>query len=179
MKETERIKYICTQSVTINNGTGGGNHSSMNHHENTFNRLLKFSLNNLKREEAYDVILVHDVFLPYIEEEIIYNLTIEALKHGAASLSTFDVIDNNFLFKFDESNIENPENSPNFMKKGFLRSACLNSGVIADFLNTSNYRIGFKPQSFQYSIFEVIFENVLYLYQYFFNLFNNNRNLNF
>lgn len=127
-------------------------------------------MNTLKREdEPYDIIIVHDVLLPYVEEEIIYEITIEALKHGAASLSTSDVISNNFLFRFDESNVDNPENSPNFMKKGFLRSVSMNSATISDFLNTSNYRIGFKPQSFQYSIFEVIFNNVD-LYFYFFRI---------
>lgn len=119
-------------------------------------------MNSLKREDdPYDIIIVHDVQMPYVDEEIIYEITMEALKHGAASLSTADVIGSNFLFRFDESNVENPENSPNFMKKGFLRSVSMNSATISDFLNTSNYRIGFKPQSFQYSIFEVIFNNVI------------------
>lgn len=172
----ERIKYICAPNMSMSNGNSGSSSSNngsnhyYNHHhpghnnqhpvENTFNRLLKFSMNCLKREdEPYDIIIVHDVQLPYVEEEIIYEITIEALKHGAASLSTSDVISNNFLFRFDESNVDNPENSPNFMKKGFLRSVSMNSATISDFLNTSNYRIGFKPQSFQYSIFEVIFNN--------------------
>lgn len=158
--ENERIKYICTPSILSHNTNGS--HTPNNHyHENTFNRLLKFSLHNLRREEPYDIIIVHDINLPYVDEETIYNVTLEAIKHGAASLSTCDIINNNFLYKFDESDIENPENSPNFMKKGFLRSISLSSGTISDFLNTSNYRIGFKPQSFQYSIFEVIFENVI------------------
>lgn len=184
--KSDRIKYICASSANNMNGCGsnvngcGGvlnqcHHQYHHHHhhhnhngaENSFNRLVKSALQSLKRlhdAEPYDVVIVHDAHLPYVEESIVYELTIEALKHGAASLGTAEVINNNFLFRFDESSgdvaVENPENSPNFMKRGFLRSVSINASTLSDFLNTFNYRIGFKPQSFQYSIFEAVFDNV-------------------
>lgn len=138
----------------------------MTHHENTFNRLLKSSLNHLNREEEYDIIIVHDITLPYIEELSFFNLTLEALRHGVSCMATSEILGQNTLFKLDESIYEESENmSSNFMSPNkYRRSLSTAFGTVLDQMESFNYKIGYKPQAFQHSIFRIIFENVIILF---------------
>lgn len=152
---SERIKYICTPSLAVNNGN-----TNLTHHENTFNRLLKFSFNHLNREDEYDLVIVHDIRLPYVEEKTIYNLTVEALRHGVSCLTTDEFLEHNTLFKSEDSNSQDSENAPSYMSPStYSRSLSSGYGSVS-VLDTANYKIGFKPQAFQFSILRIIFENV-------------------
>lgn len=123
---------------------------------------MKFCLNYLKREEDCDIIIVHDVNLPYIDEKIIRNLTAEALKNGVSCLATSDVIEHNLLFKLDEKNIEEDDENDLNMKKIF-RSVSVNGALSSDYMDSKDFRIGYKPQAFQYSIFKMMFDNVRFI----------------
>lgn len=84
------------------------------------------------------------------------------MNHGAACVSTNDKPEN-LLFKLEESNIdeENESQNFNFNTNGSKnRQAILSGAIVSDYFET-NYRIGYKPEAFKYSIFSIIFENVI------------------
>lgn len=83
------------------------------------------------------------------------------MKHGAACISTNDKPEN-LLVKIEDTNIDedNETLNYNFNQNGTKnRQVILNGAIASDYFET-NYRIGYKPEAFKYSIFSIIFENV-------------------
>ena len=153
ISNSEKIKYISPPNKHENIATSN--------HDNTLtmNRLLKFTLNYLKHGEQNDIIIVHDIKMPYINENMLSNLVLEAAENGVTCLATSEFIENNLLFKLNETNIEDVEIREKLMNKP-IKS--FRSVFVDDYLNSAEFKIGYKPQAFQYSIFNMIFENVVY-----------------
>ncbi len=144
INNSAKIKYICP-TQKHENGTS-----------TTANRLLKLSLNYLSRGEQNDVIIVHDIKLPYLEEELLACLVTETLKNGVTCLATSELIDQSLLFKMDEANIQEAENGTSLTQL----TTPFSSVFVDDYLDSRDYKIGHKPQCFQYSIFDLVFKNV-------------------
>ena len=177
--QPDRIRYLCTSNFIqphhnhvhpVGNVLHHHNHhnsslpASSIRFDNTFNRLLKFCLNVLKREDLYDIVVVHDPDLPLIDEEIMQSVALEALRSGASCLCTSEISEN-LLLKLDESSIddadENDQQRQQMTKQSFVFNRILSRmGLMQDFLDSSLYRIGSKPQAFQYSIFKIMLDNV-------------------
>jgi hypothetical protein len=159
---SEKIKYISPPNKHENIITSNHDHGL------TVNRLLKFTLNFLKHGEQNDIIIVHDIKMPYIDENMLSNLVMEASTNGITCLATSEFIENNLLFKLNETNIEDIEVREKLMNK---QINAYRSVFFDDYLDSIKYKIGYKPQAFQYSIFNMIFENVT-LILILFNLIN-------
>ena len=164
--QSERIKYLTTQTNLINGGViyNSHHHTNNNQHQQSnaqyasnakhervsFNRLLKYSLNHLKREDDFDIIIVHDIRMPYVEEEVFYGLTLEAVKHGVCSMATSESM-SNFFFKVEENSGSHDDLNVLDTSSGGFLDECINSSI---------YRMTHKPQAFQFSIFQILIENV-------------------
>jgi len=119
--------------------------------------LLKFTLNYLKHGEQNDIIIVHDINIPYIDESLLSSLVLHAVGNGITCLGSSEFIENNLLFKLNEANIEDIEIKESLVNKPFKS---FKSYFVDDYLDSTEYKIGYKPYAFQYSIFNMIFENV-------------------
>lgn len=67
VNECEMLKYICASNALPNNN--GYKNTNTNHHEFTYNRLLKHSLHYLKHDPT-DIVVVYEPNLPYIDEKV-------------------------------------------------------------------------------------------------------------
>ena len=159
--QPERIKYLCTTNLPQHQHNHGHASNKLSVRENTVNRILKYSLSLLNREETYDIILVHDPNIPIVDEEMVANISLEALKCGDSCLCTTEIAEN-LLFKLNESTIETDDDSSlnNSVNKSSLNRSTSGNGLLSEYIDSSLYRIGAKPQAFQYSIFKIMFDSV-------------------
>ena len=150
--ENERIKYFFMRNVSPNRTL---HNNSLNQQSITKNRLLKSFLNSLKNDEQYDVVVIHDPKNPYVNEKLMRNVCVEAVKNGGSCVSSNEK-PSDLLFKLEDHNIA--EEKQFSFKNSTIDS--IGSAIAYEQLDT-NYRVAFKPQAFQFSIFRIIFENVL------------------
>ena len=96
---------------------------------------------------------------------MITMLCSEAMRHGASFMSTNDKPEN-FIVRVNETNIEDETDIKDIAYKKFTRTLSVNGALVSDFFEP-NYRVGYKPEAFKYSIFSIIFENVRFFWFFF------------
>jgi hypothetical protein len=161
--QSDRIKYFSPQNGHNNNHNDHTSQTNqiINYEPLSFSRLAKLCVNHLKKEDDYDIVLVHDIKMPFICEETFINLTLQAVRHGACSMSTSPNIHNKsgHLFKIDRTkSIKNSseESLQNFM----LYESNYAQDFDTEYYLNADYKITYKPQAFQFSVFQVLIENV-------------------
>jgi hypothetical protein len=129
----------------------------------SFNHLLKLAIEEFKPVKDFDILVVHDLRMTYINEHRLRELVLEAIKHGVSTMAS-DSSDTEFMFRVAKKKpveVINTLESIESTFGGFLESVeAIRAGVKETCVDLTDLKRTYFPQAFQFSILETLLDNV-------------------